>query len=163
MLLCISYGATESPRRQRWAFSAEHPATHTQRSRPWQAAERAPTSASQRTHERTRAWECCREGLSLRPRTPPSSSSTPCPTVTHTQGFIFLIKTSSPRSPRTKWMLKHFSVCTAACCIFLILSAGGSGHMTPRPLTPVNLGPGQHATCTTPALGTDGSTTPFFL
>lgn len=92
-LLCISYGATESPRRQRWAFSAEHPATHTQRSRGRgrQRSVHRQARASERMNERV-PGSAAEKGLSLRPRTPPSSSSTPCPTVTHTRGFIFLIK-----------------------------------------------------------------------
>lgn len=37
-------------------------------------------------------------------------------------------------------MLKHFSDCTAACRVFLILSTGGSGHTTARPPRPLELG-----------------------
>lgn len=93
MLLCISYGATESPRRQRWAFSAEHPATHTQRSqgRVRQRSVHRQAQASERMNERV-PGSAAAKGLSLRPRTPPSSSSTPCPAVTHARGFIFPIK-----------------------------------------------------------------------
>lgn len=91
-LPCLSCRVTEPPRGQSWGVSAEHPATRTVITGPWQAAERAPRSASQGTHERTRAWECCREGAPPTPSHPSRQLQHP---LRLAHSFIFLIKATT--------------------------------------------------------------------
>lgn len=87
---------------------------HTQQSR---GCAGGGACTNQGTHERTVSGSAAEQGLSPHPRTT-------CPALTHTRFHFPYQKDNMPSHPSLLEpnTLKHFVVCTAACCVIPILA-----------------------------------------